>query len=103
FRVIKPSIMWAVGLSYATLAAIVVTLMALVLAKTRFRHVGWATAGVVSFAIAFFFRQLDDRAAEVLNLRMGSHWLWHTFGAGAVAFVIEYFYRIEGDRTPAMI
>jgi len=97
FRVIKPSIMWAVGLSYATLAAIVITLMVLVLAKTRFRHVGWAAGGVVSFAIGFFFRQIDDQSARLLNLTMGTHWLWHTFGAVAVAFGTEYFYRVEGE------
>ncbi|MBN9519048.1 hypothetical protein J0H58_11110 [bacterium] len=30
---------------------------------------------------------------------MGTHWLWHTFGAACTAFVIEFFYRVEGERV----
>jgi hypothetical protein len=31
---------------------------------------------------------------------MGSHWLWHTFGAIATALIIEFFYLVEGDQRP---
>jgi hypothetical protein len=30
---------------------------------------------------------------------MGSHWLWHTFGAITTALIVEYFYLVEGERT----
>ena len=72
-----------INLSYASLAVIVLTPMALVLFRTRFRYVGWVVAGVISFTIAWFFRLVDPRSGGTLP--MGSHWLWHTFGAISTA------------------
>ena len=89
------SVQWAVNVSYASLAALVLTPMAVVLVRTRFRHAGWVVAGLISFVIAWFFRLLDREVG--IYLPMGSHWLWHTFGAATTALVIEYFYRIEGE------
>lgn len=85
----------AVNLNYAALAAVIVFPMVLVLVRTRFRHVGWVVAGIVSFAIAWFFRLWDEHAG--LYMPMGTHWLWHTFGAISTALVIEYFYLVEGE------
>jgi hypothetical protein len=69
--------------------------MAVVLVRTRFRHAGWVVAGLISFVIAWFFRLLDREVG--VYLPMGSHWLWHTFGAATTALVIEYFYLVEGE------
>ena len=69
------------------------------LARTRFRHAGWVAAGLVSFAIAFVFRFLDEQVGTYLP--MGSHWLWHIFGAATTALLIEYFYRLEREAPPA--
>ena len=34
---------------------------------------------------------------------MGSHWLWHTFGAITTVLIVEYFYLVEGEgRKPRM-
>ncbi len=85
----------AVNLNYAALATVVVLPMVLVLVRTRLRHVGWVVAGVISFAIAWFFRLWDEYAGPYLP--MGTHWLWHTFGAVSTALVIEYFYLVEGE------
>jgi hypothetical protein len=85
----------AVNLHYAALATVVVLPMVLVLVRTRLRHVGWVAAGVVSFAIAWFFRLWDEHAG--VYMPMGTHWLWHTFGAISTALVIEYFYLVEGE------
>lgn len=85
----------AVNLNYAALAAVVVLPMVLVLVRTRFRHAGWVAAGVVSFVIAWFFRLWDEHAG--VYMPMGTHWLWHTFGAISTALVIEYFYLVEGE------
>jgi hypothetical protein len=30
---------------------------------------------------------------------MGSHWLWHTFGAITTALIVEYFYLVEGEKS----
>ncbi len=87
---------WSVNLSYASLALIVLSPIAIVLRRTRFRHGGWVVAGVVSFAIAWFFRLFDLNSASYLP--MGSHWLWHTFGAISTALMIQFFYKVEGDK-----
>ena len=74
------------------------TPIVLVLLRTRFRHGSWIVAGAIAFAIAWFFRLWDQQAGPYLP--MGSHWLWHTFGAASTALVIEYFYKVEAERLP---
>jgi hypothetical protein len=98
FRVVKPrDIQLGVNISYASLALVVLTPIVLVLLRTRFRYAGWVVAGVISFAIAWFFRLVDRDTGSYLP--MGSHWLWHTFGAITTVLIIEYFYRVEGEST----
>jgi hypothetical protein len=100
FRVLAPSnIQWTVNLSYASLAVVILTPIVLVLVRTRFRHGGWVLAGLISFVMAWFFRLVDRDIGPYLA--MGSHWLWHTFGAIATVLLIEYFYRVEGERSTA--
>lgn len=88
----------SINLSYASLATVVLLPIALVLWRTRFRHGGWVVVGLLSFAIAWFFRLVDQYSAEYLT--MGSHWLWHTFGAISTAAMIQYFYKVEGEKPP---
>jgi len=85
------------NLSYGSLAAVVIIPIATVLVRTRFRHGGWVAAGFVSFAIAWFFRLVDLRSGPYLSA--GTHWLWHVFGAVATALIIEFFYKVEGERA----
>lgn len=89
----------SINLSYASLAVLVLTPIALMLWKTRFRHGGWVVVGLLSFALAWFFRLVDQYSAGYLT--MGSHWLWHTFGAGSTAAMIQYFYKVEGEELAA--
>ena len=91
----------AVNLNYAALAAVVLLPTAAVLVATRFRHAGWVVAALIAFAIAWFFRLLDARVG--VYLPMGSHWLWHTFGAACTALVIEFYYRVEGGPRPTRL
>jgi hypothetical protein len=88
----------AVNLNYAALATMVLLPMALVLIQTRFRHGKWVIAGLIAFVIAWFFRLWDEQAGPYLE--MGSHWLWHTFGAASTALIIEFYYRVEGETRP---
>jgi hypothetical protein len=98
FRIIRPvDRVWAVNLSYASLAVVVLTPIGLLLLRMRFRHGGWVVAGTISFVIAWFFRLVDLDMATYL--RMGSHWLWHSFGAISTALMIEYFYLVEGEKV----
>jgi hypothetical protein len=85
---------WAINVSYAGLALIVLVPLMLVLVRTGFRHAGWVATALVSFAIAWFCRLAD--AWDPPLLPMGTHWLWHTFGAATTAALSEYVYRIEG-------
>ena len=85
----------AINLNYAGLAVVVVFPMVFVLIRTRFRNLGLVVAALTSFAIAWFFRLVDQYMG--VYLPMGSHWLWHTFGAISVALLIEFFYRVERD------
>jgi hypothetical protein len=87
----------SINLSYASLAAIVLTPIVLVLWRTRFRHGGWVAVGVISFALAWCCRLVDQYSGPYLS--MGTHWLWHTFGAISTAAMIQYFYKVEGERT----
>ena len=64
--------------------------------ESRFRHGGWVVAGLISFVIAWIFRLVDRDIGPYLA--MGSHWLWHTFGAITTALIIEYFYLVEGEK-----
>jgi hypothetical protein len=82
-------------LNYASLATIILIPIIITLVRTRFAHSGFVWAGLASFAIAIFFRFVDPYSP----LPMGTHWLWHTFGAICTAFVIEYFYRVERGRS----
>jgi hypothetical protein len=86
-----------INLSYASLAGLVLTPVVLVLIRTRFRHGGWVVAGLIIFVFAWIFRLVDRDIGPYLA--MGSHWLWHTFGAISTALMVEYFYLVEGERT----
>jgi predicted membrane channel-forming protein YqfA (hemolysin III family) len=88
----------AVNLNYAALATMVVLPIAIRLIATKFRHGSWFAAGLVAFAIAWFFRLVDERVGVYLPI--GTHWLWHTFGAISTALVIEYFHRVESEPSP---
>lgn len=101
FRMLAPVTgAWSVNLSYASLALVVLSPIAVVLWRTRGRHGGWVAAGVVSFVIAWFFRLVDLQIGRTLP--MGSHWLWHTFGAISTALMIQFFYKVEGERADAL-
>lgn len=81
-----------VNISYASLAAVLLIPLGAVLLRTRFRHGNLVLAALASFAIAWFLRLADGLPG---SLPMGTHWLWHTFGALTTLALLEYFHRIE--------
>lgn len=83
-----------VNISYASLAAVPLIPLAVVLVRTRFRHGGLVAAALASFGIAWFMR-LADNTGMAGDLPMGTHWLWHVFGALTTVAIMEYFHRIE--------
>jgi hypothetical protein len=85
---------WAIQLSYASLAMLMLIPLALVMIRTGARHWQWVATSLVSFGIAWFFRIADTWQPPLLP--MGTHWLWHTFGAATTFALAEYVYLIEG-------
>lgn len=81
-----------VNISYASLAAVLLTPLLLVLIRTRFRHGRLVLAALISFALAWFLRLIDNLPG---GPSMGTHWLWHTFGAITTVAMLEYFRRLE--------
>jgi hemolysin III len=49
---------------------------------------------MLSFGAAISFR-ISDQSLDFLA--MGSHWLWHTFGAIAVFLVMQYVFMDNRD------
>jgi hypothetical protein len=88
--------MLGVNVTYAALAVVLLIPLGVTLWQTRGRHRNWALAALASFGVAWFVRLLDGQPEIALS--MGTHWLWHLFGALTTWFVVEYFYRVEGER-----
>jgi hemolysin III len=68
---------------------------------------GWKNAGLVGgslamFALAAWLRSVDG-SATVAFLPMGTHWLWHGFGAAAVHLLMLYIYRGDRHETPVSL
>ncbi|VTS04706.1 ceramidase [Tuwongella immobilis] len=84
---------WAINVSYGMLAASVILPAGILLVQTRFFAGGWFITAMICFGVAFLFRMLDVLRPPVLP--MGTHWLWHTFGAACTASLCEYFYRLS--------
>lgn len=102
----------AVNLAYAGMAAYVLVPAGVVLWRTRLRWAGYVVGAALCFAAAISARVVDawaveqaraglDTAGTVLTaLPMGTHFLWHVFGALATHLAIAYVYRL--DRAPAL-
>lgn len=89
---------WAINVSYAALALLMVIPIALVLVRTKFMHGGWILTALGCFGIAWICRIADTARPPLLP--MGTHWLWHLFGALTTCAVSYYVYRIEGMKFP---
>jgi hypothetical protein len=84
----------AITVSYASLAMLMLVPIAMVLLRTQFLHAPWVFAAMGLFCVAVACRIGDVVRPPVLP--MGTHWLWHTFGAAATVCLAEYIYRVEG-------
>ncbi|QYA24758.1 hypothetical protein G3I01_04300 [Gramella sp. MT6] len=57
---------------------------------TKLHHWGYVLLAFLSFGLAISFRILDN---FVYIIPMGTHWLWHIFGAVSVFFLMNYIYN----------
>jgi hypothetical protein len=86
----------AIVLHYIALALLVLVPVAIVLMRTRFRHVNLIKLTLVCFGFAILFRFIDPLSAPILP-GLGTHWLWHIGGAVTTVVLAEYFYRLETE------
>lgn len=61
---------------------------------TKMHNWGLILLAFLSFAFAISFRVMDG---FIYVFPMGTHWLWHCFGALSVFFLIKYIYH---DKLP---
>lgn len=80
----------AITLSYLVFAFLVIVPLFLTLYKTQFRHGSLVIGSLFLFLVALICRVADSYAGTSTYLPMGSHWLWHSFSAFAVALVFLY-------------
>jgi len=85
-------------LGFSTLALTILIPVMVGLARTRWQDVSLVAGALVGFAVAVGFRSID-LSVPIAFLPMGTHWLWHSFGAAATHLLMLYIYR--GDRREA--
>ncbi len=83
---------------YGTLALSILLPVTRYLAGTRWVDLSLVAAALAVFAMAIAFRGLDARMA-IAFLPMGTHWLWHSLGAGAVHLFILLIFRSDLRET----
>ncbi len=82
-----------IACGYILLALIVTVPIVLHCILMNRKNWPWLALCAVSFAIAIICRQLDAESTSILP--MGSHFLWHIFGATATFFGLQYLYSAE--------
>lgn len=86
------------SLGYVNIGLMILIPLVGVLMKTKFRYGWFVIAALLFFALALTFRVMDFN--EQL-LYMGTHWLWHIFGALTAFVLTHYFYRLITLRNRA--
>ena len=72
------------------------------LARTGWKDVALVAGALAGFAVAVSFRSIDLRV-PIAFLPMGTHWLWHSFGAGAVQLLMLYIYRSDRREAAGLV
>jgi len=80
-----------ININYAVLAGLVLFPVLGYLIKSKFRHGRWVGSALLAFVIALSSRVLDQWSMEGI----GTHFLWHTFGAVAAFCMFQYIYLIN--------
>lgn len=88
-------IQFFINLNYAMMAALVLLPVLWWLVRTQFRHGGWVLAALGTFAPALTFRIHDGSDW----LPMGTHFLWHLFGAVAAYCMFRFIYEVDTIQT----
>lgn len=84
----------APNIGYAAMAVSILTPVIIYLYQTKFRYLLWIVLSLSGFGVAIFFR-IIDLDSNIPFLPMGTHWLWHIFGAISTNFLILFAYLIR--------
>lgn len=84
-------IQWYININYAVLGMLVLFPVLAYLWRSRFANGRW-----VGFAWLAFMAALTFRVADGFEwLPVGTHFLWHTFGAVAAFCMLEFVYQVN--------
>ncbi|TWR27482.1 hypothetical protein FPZ43_13485 [Mucilaginibacter pallidiroseus] len=86
-----------VSLNYAVMVLMIVLPLMLLLWKIQWRNGALVLAAFIAFGLAIGFRVYD----KYTTLAIGTHFLWHTFGAVATSLMFVFIYRINGLKLIA--
>lgn len=78
-----------ISIGYIATALGLLLPLVIYLIKTKFKNGSQVLYAVGAFSLAILFRILDKRLDL---LEIGTHWLWHSFGAIAVFFLMNYIF-----------
>lgn len=81
----------AISINYAVMVLMVVLPLGLLLIKTKGYQWPLVALALLSFMVALSFRIYD----RFTPWTIGTHFLWHTFGAMATALMFAYLYRLQ--------
>ena len=84
----------SITLGYAMMGGTILLPLGWYLVRTRFAHGQYVLFALGAFAVALFFRNADLQQPPLLP--MGTHWLWHTFGAVACHLMLTFIWKVGG-------
>ena len=81
----------AISLNYGVMVLMIVLPLILLLLKMKWHNARLVVVSLISFAIALFFRVADHWEW----ITIGTHFLWHVFGAIATTVIFSFIYRLN--------
>ena len=94
-----PKQMW-ITLMYVNLSLVLLTPSFVISYLDCWRHLKLLTYSSVAIVIALIFRVLDFQPGIIKIFPMGTHFLWHCFGAFSGYFLMKYIYERGRDQQP---
>ncbi|RZJ60050.1 MAG: hypothetical protein EOO45_24905 [Flavobacterium sp.] len=85
-----------ININYAVLAGIVLVPVVAFLISTKFSNAKWVGFALVAFIFALTFRIADGWGW----MSLGTHFLWHIFGAVAAWCMFQYIFLINHKNVP---
>lgn len=80
-----------ISLNYSVMVLMILLPLVLLLWKMRWHNVALVAGALLSFVVAIGFRVAD----AYTSINIGTHFLWHSFGALATTLMFLFIYRIN--------